>query len=455
MKRIILITSSLVSVLIVTQPLVCARPLEPGLRMIAIGRVSLPLTQTSEPARKTRGELIAAAMTHPAPQYPPLAKAARISGSVEVEVVIDPHGDVIDARAVSGHPLLKEPAVASARQWTFDTAKLSQTPTNVVGTVTIVFDLEADKREKLRLAHPNTEWAANTRICHDEIAKSSHDAKKLGMALANLAVSALDEARVDESLSIFEDAERENKLPADARPYYGKLLFEKHKYGFERRLERNENASPPVDGYLTQALHLFLQAYKTEAEAKPIDPRKLIDIGRWIKHVYDAMGRAEDGIVWMRVMLNSSTLPDIARAAASYELAVALWRAAYDSVNRYVSRNEPVPVVEVPKIREFVDEGYFNIQVAQALERKFANSWFYEKQLVVIELSIETDPEKQKVLLNRAREAQDKFLSVLKEHSIAVDGFATDDRRPYRLGMPSLVVDPTPPPPPPPARPPG
>jgi len=208
--------------------------------------------------------------------------------------------------------------------------------------------------------------------------------------------------------------------------------------GFERRLERNENPYSQFDGYLERALQLFLQAYKAEAEAKTIDGRKLIDIGRWIKNVYGAMGRAEDGILWMRGMLNSSSLPDIARAATSYELAVALWKGAFDSTDRYVSRNEPVPVAEVSKIRELLDEGYSNIQVAQALEPTFANSWFYEKLFVLIELAIETDPEKQKMLLTRARETQDKFLSVLKEYSTQPDGFGADDKRPYASGMPSL-----------------
>jgi len=43
----------------------------------------------------------------PKPVYPALAKSARVSGSVVTHVVIDETGDVIWARIVSGHPLLR------------------------------------------------------------------------------------------------------------------------------------------------------------------------------------------------------------------------------------------------------------------------------------------------------------------------------------------------------------
>src|SRR6185295_12287590 len=119
MKRTILITTSVASVLVVTQLLAWAKPFEPGV-LNEIGKIPLPLTQSSEPTRKPTEELTAAAIEHPEPAYPPLAKAARISGNVEVEVVIDQRGNVTDARAVSGHPLLKDAAVASARQWKFN-----------------------------------------------------------------------------------------------------------------------------------------------------------------------------------------------------------------------------------------------------------------------------------------------------------------------------------------------
>lgn len=53
------------------------------------------------------------------PEYPPIALAARASGSVKVVVAISEDGKVTDASVTSGHPLLRESALAAARQWVF------------------------------------------------------------------------------------------------------------------------------------------------------------------------------------------------------------------------------------------------------------------------------------------------------------------------------------------------
>jgi protein TonB len=71
---------------------------------------------------------------------PPLARAARISGSVVVEVMIDEVGNVISARALSGHPLLKDAAVDAARQWQFAPTLLSGAAVKVIGTLTFNFE---------------------------------------------------------------------------------------------------------------------------------------------------------------------------------------------------------------------------------------------------------------------------------------------------------------------------
>ena len=56
-----------------------------------------------------------------APEYPPIAHAAHASGPVIVEVEVDSAGDVISARATSGHPLLRSASVKAAQEWKFAT----------------------------------------------------------------------------------------------------------------------------------------------------------------------------------------------------------------------------------------------------------------------------------------------------------------------------------------------
>ena len=82
------------------------------------------------------------AVSKPEPAYPPIAKAARASGTVVVQVTVDEEGNVISASAVSGHPLLQASAVAAARQAKFSQMKLSGAPVKVSGILTYNFVLE-------------------------------------------------------------------------------------------------------------------------------------------------------------------------------------------------------------------------------------------------------------------------------------------------------------------------
>jgi protein TonB len=75
------------------------------------------------------------------PSYPELAKAARIKDSVMVEIVVDEEGNVASARALTGHPLLKPPAEAAARECKFTPTKLAGIPVKVIGSLTYHFQL--------------------------------------------------------------------------------------------------------------------------------------------------------------------------------------------------------------------------------------------------------------------------------------------------------------------------
>jgi TonB family protein len=87
------------------------------------------------------GALDAKATSKPEPTYPAIAKAARASGKVVVQVTVDESGQVILASAVSGHPLLQPAAVAAARRARFaPTLTTGKKPVNTIGTLTYVFE---------------------------------------------------------------------------------------------------------------------------------------------------------------------------------------------------------------------------------------------------------------------------------------------------------------------------
>ncbi|HEX6187452.1 MAG TPA: TonB family protein, partial [Pyrinomonadaceae bacterium] len=77
------------------------------------------------------GTLNARAITLPQPQYPDIARAAKAQGRVTVEVTIDEQGNVIEARAISGHPLLQGASVKAARQAKFARTYMQEIRTNI------------------------------------------------------------------------------------------------------------------------------------------------------------------------------------------------------------------------------------------------------------------------------------------------------------------------------------
>ena len=99
-------------------------------------------TPTSPPKVISGGVLNGKAISKPQPAYPPIAKAAGASGAVSVQVLVDERGNVISANAVSGHPLLRQSAVAAARQAKFSPTLLSGQPVKVTGVITYNFVLQ-------------------------------------------------------------------------------------------------------------------------------------------------------------------------------------------------------------------------------------------------------------------------------------------------------------------------
>ena len=71
----------------------------------------------STPNRNLNGGVLnGMAVNLPRPIYPPMAKQIGASGEVRVQVAVDANGNVVSARAVSGHPLFRAAAENAARQ---------------------------------------------------------------------------------------------------------------------------------------------------------------------------------------------------------------------------------------------------------------------------------------------------------------------------------------------------
>jgi serine/threonine-protein kinase len=77
------------------------------------------------------------------PAYPPLAKQARIGGSVRLQVLFSTEGGVLQVGVIEGHPLLVRAAVDAVQQWRFQPVLHNGTPAEVQTTVDVVFKLDS------------------------------------------------------------------------------------------------------------------------------------------------------------------------------------------------------------------------------------------------------------------------------------------------------------------------
>jgi protein TonB len=75
------------------------------------------------------------------PQYPPLARQARVSGTVQLEGIIAVDGHLRDLRIVSGHPLLVKAAYDAVKQWIYAPTTLNEQPVEVIAPITVTFRL--------------------------------------------------------------------------------------------------------------------------------------------------------------------------------------------------------------------------------------------------------------------------------------------------------------------------
>ncbi|MEK6333437.1 MAG: energy transducer TonB [Acidobacteriota bacterium] len=88
------------------------------------------------------GVLNGKALQLPSPQYPEVARRLRVTGLVQVEVVVDENGKVISAHAMSGPSSLREVAVQAAMRARFTPTKLSGQSIKVAGLINYNFTLQ-------------------------------------------------------------------------------------------------------------------------------------------------------------------------------------------------------------------------------------------------------------------------------------------------------------------------
>ncbi|HWN74211.1 MAG TPA: TonB family protein [Candidatus Udaeobacter sp.] len=73
------------------------------------------------------------------PVYPQMARSQHVSGTVQIDALVDPDGNVSAMKVLSGPALLRDAALQSLKQWKYQPAELNGNPTSMHLTVVLQF----------------------------------------------------------------------------------------------------------------------------------------------------------------------------------------------------------------------------------------------------------------------------------------------------------------------------
>lgn len=100
-----------------------------------------PKPQTPQRIRVGGNVQQAKLIRQPKPVYPPLARQARIQGTVRLTAVIAKDGTIQELQVVNGHPLLVPSALEAVKQWVYQPTLLNGEPVEVVTQIDVNFTL--------------------------------------------------------------------------------------------------------------------------------------------------------------------------------------------------------------------------------------------------------------------------------------------------------------------------
>jgi protein TonB len=103
--------------------------------------VAVPKVATPQRVRVSQGVSTGLLIRKVNPNYPPLARQARIQGTVVLQAEISKSGDIQNLRLISGHPMLAPSAIEAVKQWKYKPYLLNGEPVEVETTVQVNFTL--------------------------------------------------------------------------------------------------------------------------------------------------------------------------------------------------------------------------------------------------------------------------------------------------------------------------
>ena len=105
---------------------------------------AVPKAATPQRVRVSQGVSQGLLIHKVQPQYPPLARQARIQGVVVLQALIGKDGGIQNLHVVSGHPMLTNSALEAVKEWRYKPYYLNGEPVEVETTINVNFTLSGE-----------------------------------------------------------------------------------------------------------------------------------------------------------------------------------------------------------------------------------------------------------------------------------------------------------------------
>jgi protein TonB len=116
----------------------------PGGVMGGIGSAPAPVVRVEKPkgpVRVSSGVVAGSKIGGVNPTYPPIARAAHVSGTVVLHAIISKTGTITNLTVISGPEMLRASAVDAVRTWRYRPYILNTEPTEVDTTISVNFNM--------------------------------------------------------------------------------------------------------------------------------------------------------------------------------------------------------------------------------------------------------------------------------------------------------------------------
>jgi len=109
-----------------------------------IGTAPAPVVKVEKPkgpAKISGGVIAGLIINKTTPVYPPIARAAHVSGAVVLHAIISKQGTITGLTVISGPEMLRNNALEAVRTWRYKPYLLNGDPTEVDTTITVNFSI--------------------------------------------------------------------------------------------------------------------------------------------------------------------------------------------------------------------------------------------------------------------------------------------------------------------------